>query len=262
MPLLDLVDTHCHLSGGGWPESPEVVWQRARGMGVTQAIVVGIDARNSEACLEFARANANTFATAGIHPNDSERATPEDFETIVKLSKNPEVVAIGETGLDFYRDSAEPKIQERALIWHAELALAVKKPIILHIRDAFPAVRSVLLPFIPRGLRGVVHCFGGARSDIHPFVDWGFSISFSGILTYPKAPEIREAAKQTPLDLLLIETDAPWLAPVPKRGQVNEPAFVAHTCAALAAVRSESVEMMASVTSRNARGLFALPAPG
>lgn len=251
-------DTHCHLTLGELAPEGAEAWARAIAAGVPFGLVVGIDAPTSRGVVEFVEGREGLFASVGLHPNDCVSAGPDEFRVIEELSLHPKVVAIGETGLDFYRDTSPREVQEASLRWHAELALRCNKPLVLHIREAYAATAAVLEPFIPRGLRAVLHCFGGNPEDLEPFVAWGFYVSISGIVTYPKADNVRAAAKLVPLDRLLIETDAPWLAPAPFRGKRNEPAYVVHTAAKLAEVRGLTPAAMAELTTANARRFFAL----
>jgi TatD DNase family protein len=255
----ELVDTHCHLLCGELAAHPEAAWERARAAGVAQAIVVGIDAQTSRACLEFAGRHAGLFATAGIHPNDTAAAGPGDLEEIERLSREPLVVAVGESGMDLYRDASSSKVQRASLEAHAEIALASGVPLVLHVRQAFVEVAEALAGYVPRGLKAVVHCFTGGPEDLEPFRSWGFRFSFSGIVTFPAAGRLRQALTEVPRELLLAETDAPWLAPEPHRGATNEPAFVADTVRCLAGIRGESYEATAALTTANARAFFRLP---
>jgi len=229
--------------------------------GVTQAVVVGIDADTSGEVVDFVGCRRGLFAAVGIHPNESGKATDAAFDRIARLARDERVVAVGESGIDLYWRDAAPECQVRWLERHAELSLACGKPLVLHLRDAFAEARAVLEPFARRGLRAVVHCFTGGPGDLHPFVGWGFLVSFSGILTYPKAAALRSAAALVPLEQCLVETDAPWLAPAPRRGDTNEPALVVHTARALAEARGVQLSEIASATTANARRFFSLPAP-
>ncbi len=253
-----LVDTHCHLLSGELRADSEGAYERARSTGVRTMVLVGIDLASSKEAVYFAEQHTGVYATVGVHPNDTQNATDHDFEALAALAHHPRVVALGETGLDFYRDSAPADLQERALQWHCEQGIRLGRPLVLHIRDAYPRIREVLGPFIPRGLRAVLHCFGGGPDDLHPFLEWGFYVSFSGIITYPKADNVRAAALACPLDRCLVETDSPWLAPMPKRGQRNEPAYVRHTAERLAQVKGVSPAELAAITTRNASEFFAL----
>lgn len=251
-----LFDTHCHLTLGELAADGSGAWQRARALGVTEALVVGIDAATSAVVLDFVRGHDGLYASVGIHPNDTAEATAADFAAIRKLAADPRVVAIGETGLDSYRSASTPEQQEQSLIWHAELALELDKPLVLHIREAHAHAARVLEPFIPRGLRAVLHCFGGNPEDLQPFVSWGFFVSFSGIITYPKGENVRAAARLVPLEQCMVETDAPWLAPVPYRGKPNEPAHVVHIARELARVKGVAEAQLFRATTDNAHRFF------
>lgn len=253
----DLYDTHCHLLHGEFAREPEAVWARAREAGVVEAVVIGITAASSTEIVDWVEGRDGLHAAVGIHPNEVAKAATGDWERIVGLAEHPEVVAIGESGLDLYWDEAPLELQEAFLDRHAELALAADLPLVLHLRDAYDRAAVRLEPWAERGLRAVVHCFGGRAEEIHPFVDWGWPISFSGILTYPKADNVREAARRTPLSQTFVETDAPWLTPAAHRGRTNEPAFVAATAEALAAVHGEPPARIAEITTANARAFFA-----
>jgi TatD DNase family protein len=255
-----LVDTHCHLLSGLLAPDAEGAWARARAAGVSRMVLVGIDAANSEAAQRFAASHDGVYATAGIHPNDTAAATGEDQARVEALLGQDRVVALGETGLDFYRKTSPPARQEELLEWHAELGLRHRLPLVLHIRDAFARVEEVLRPHAARGLQVVLHCFNGGPRELRPFLAWDAFVSFSGVLTYPTAGEVRGAASLCPRDRLLVETDAPWLAPVPHRGRRNEPAFVRHTAEHLALVRGESPSEVALATTSNAIRAFGLDA--
>lgn len=254
-----LIDTHCHLNVGELGEVADDAWARAQAAGVHRAVVIGIDAKSSAEVVAFAAARNGLFASVGIHPTDTSKAEPGDWERIVELASAPNVVALGESGLDLYWKDATLEDQVASLNRHAELAIERDLPLVLHIRDAYPKAREVLTPHAKNGLRGIIHCFAGQADDIHPFVSWGWAVSFSGILTYKKAPEIREAARRVPLEQCLVETDAPWLPPVPHRKKTNEPAFVVHTAQKLAEVKELPFEEVAAATTRNAERFFRLP---
>lgn len=253
-----LVDTHCHLNLGELARDPLGVFDRARAAGVEAVIVIGIDVETSVAAAELASGTEGIYAAVGIHPTATARAEPSDLERIEELLDSRRVVAIGESGLDLYWDDSPEAVQRQWLERHCELALRRDLPLVLHIRDAYPLAARVLEPFALRGLRGVVHCFGGQAAEVEPFLDWRWPISYSGILTYSKAENVRAAAERTPLAQCLVETDAPWLTPASQRGQTNEPAFVVHTAQRLAEVKAVSYEEIARVTTANARRVFAL----
>ena len=231
-----LVDTHVHLTFGALGEAPDRYWDSARRAGVLQAIVVGIDAATSLGVVEFAGRRTGLFCAVGIHPNECSAAAPDDLTTIQSLLGHEKVVAVGESGLDLYRTRSDLASQRASLDAQAKMALEAGLPLVLHLRDAFSEAPEALETWVLRGLRAVVHCFTGGPKDLQPFVDWGFMVSFSGILTYPKADALREAAALVPDKLLLLETDAPWLTPQRWRGRTNEPAFVVDTARELAKV--------------------------
>jgi len=253
-----LVDSHCHLTFGDLAPDADAVCERARRAGVETLLLVGIDVATSRDAAAYAAGRAGLYVVAGIHPNETARASDGDLDAIAALLDHPKVVAIGESGLDFYWDESPPAIQERWLESHAELALTRRMPLVLHLRDAYGRAAEILEPWAAKGLRAVVHSFGGATDEVLPFLDWGFFISFSGILTYTKAENVRGAARLTPLEQCLVETDAPWLTPAGERGKTNEPAFVVHTARRLAEVKGVSFGEIAEVTTANARRLLGL----
>jgi len=256
----EILDTHCHLTYGDLGDQANAAWERARAAGVCGAILIGIDAQTSAEVVAYVADTQDMWCTVGIHPNGTAKADQQDLVSIRELLDRPRVVAIGETGLDTYWDDAPIATQIRFLEAHAEMALAAGMPLVLHLRDAFDEARTTLEPFASRGLRAVVHCFTGGPADLEPFVDWGFMISFSGIVTYSGAKSLREAAALVPMAQCLVETDAPWLAPAPhKTSDLNEPAFIVHTVKKLAKARKQSFDEIATATTANARAFFGLP---
>jgi len=255
----ELIDTHCHLYLDPLGGEADRAWERARGAGVVQAVVPAVDAASVRGVAALASSRPELFAAVGIHPNETAAAAPGDFAEIERAALGPKVVAIGETGLDCYRDRAALDVQRASLERHAWLALERDLPLVLHVRRAFAPIAAALEPFARRGVRAVMHCFDGGPAEMQPFVEWGFYVSFSGILTYPRRDDLRAAAQEVPLDRLLVETDAPFLAPVPNRGRTNEPAFVLHTAARLAELRGMPFPALAAATTANARRLFRLP---
>lgn len=248
-------DTHCHL-GLDDQGSPEQEHARARTAGVTDLVLVGIDRASSAAARDLGRTLEGARWSAGLHPNDANRFEDE-WEAIAQLAREPDCVALGETGLDFYRDRSSRVDQERALHAHLDLAAELGLPVIFHCREAMPALLQLLAPRAP--IRGVMHCFSGTRDDALRATDLGLFVSFAAPLTYPKNALLREAAASVPEDRLLVETDAPFLPPQGKRGQRNEPAWLIETLRTLAAVRGWDMEQAALVTHRNATTLFSRP---
>lgn len=260
---MELFDTHCHLTYDALGEDPDGAWERALGVGVVGAVVVAIDAGSAPRVLEFVERHEGLHAALGVHPNSVAEARPGDVETLAELAGHPKVVAIGESGLDTYWDRAPIELQLEFLERHVALALERDLPLILHLRDTYPLAAEVLAPHAAAGLRGIIHCFAGAGYEADPFIEWGWPISFSGILTYPQAENVREAARRTPLAQCLVETDSPWLTPRGFGKRPNEPAFVVATAEKLAEIHGVSSEELARVTTENARRTFGLPAsPG
>lgn len=257
---MGLIDTHCHLTYGTLAEDPDGAWQRAREAGVDAAVVVAIDTATTPTVLDFVARYDELHATVGIHPNHVAEAQAGDMARVAEFARHPKVVAIGESGLDTYWDKAPLALQRDYLERHVELALELDVPLVLHLRDTYPLAAEILEPHAAAGLRGVIHCFAGAADEADPFIAWGWPISFSGILTYPKAENVRRAAERTPLEQCLVETDAPWLTPRGVGKRDNEPAFVAATAAVLAELKGVELELLAERTSANARTVFGLPA--
>ncbi len=268
MALPDLVDSHCHLTWDSFRPDFDAVLSRMRERGVAQAVIPATSVAVAHKALELARAHSNLFAAAGTHPND----VPDDFDAelaqLDALLGTGDFVGVGETGLDYYRDSTDPIAQRRAFEAHADLALKYALPIIVHIRDrdgvfrAYDDVADVIAS--KPGLTGVIHCFSGNAAYARRFVDLGFHVSFSGILTFKNGQALREAAKVVPLDRVLVETDAPFLVPEPNRGKIKrcEPAFVADTARILALTLERDEAEVRAATTANTRRLFRLTKPG
>jgi TatD DNase family protein len=233
------------------------------GVQTMMAIGTGSGPPDLEAGVALADRYPFFYATVGIHPHDAGKATPETFRRLEDLTKHPKVLAIGEIGLDYHYDFSPPEIQRDVFITQIELAKSCGKPIVIHTREAWDDTMRLLKEhWVPAGRPGIMHCFSGGPEEARQCLDMGFYLSFAGIVTFPKATAIREAAKVTPRERLLIETDAPYLAPVPNRGKRNEPAFIVETAKRLAALRGESFEELAAATTRNFQALCLLqPTP-
>ncbi len=259
--MVEWIDTHAHLDSEQFDADRPAVLARARSAGVVGVIAVGITARSSESCVRLAREHAGVFATVGIHPNDITEAGPGDWERVLELAAQPGVVGIGETGLDRYWDRTPFAVQEEWFARHLELGRARDLPVVIHCRDAEADVLRLLREAYDRHgpIRGVMHSFVGSAETARACLAMGLHLSFAGMLTYRKAENVREAAGLVQPDRVLVETDCPYLAPVPLRGKRNEPANVVHTAACLAGVYAISVEELARRTTRNARALFRLP---
>ncbi|MDA1259899.1 MAG: TatD family hydrolase [Planctomycetota bacterium] len=253
-----LYDTHCHLAWRAAEDPPVDQIARARAVGVEAIVCVAIDAATSVQARELARSMPETLrASVGLHPNDAgdADALTAHLARLEQLAAEGGFHAVGETGLDFYRDHSSPAVQERALEFQLDLARRYDLPVILHCRQAAARLLEVL-EASGGPLRGVMHCFSEGPETVDDFLALGLHVSFAGNLSYPKSESIREAARRVPDHRLLIETDAPFLAPQPRRGRPNEPAFVAFTLEALAAARAQPAAELAAATWRNACALF------
>jgi TatD DNase family protein len=256
-----LIDTHAHLDDSRFAGELPAVLARAAEAGVGRVLTIGIDRATSLAALKLARRfPAQLAAAVGIQPNHAAEAAEGDWEEIVRLAADPRVVAVGETGLDRYWDRAPFPLQEEFFARHLELARESGKPVVIHCREAeADTVRMLRAAFDRHGpVRGVMHSFSGDAETARACLALGLHLSFAGMITYKNADALRAVARDVPADRLLVETDSPYLAPVPVRGQRNEPAFVAHTAARLADVRGVSLAELAEHTTRNARALFDL----
>lgn len=237
-----LVDSHCHLDDEQFSGDREQVIERARAAGVGTLVVIG-----SEGAVRLAEQYPFIFATAGIHPHDAAKA---DLERIRDLLHRPRVLAAGEIGLDYHYDFSPRDVQRAVFAKQLGLAAEARKPIVIHTREAWDDTLRILREHgLPHG--GIMHCFTGGPEQASEALALGFHISFGGVLTFPKARMVRDAAALVPEDRLLVETDAPYLAPVPYRGRRNEPAFVLETARKLAEIRGVAPEHIAAVTAAN-----------
>lgn len=261
--LAMFIDSHCHIGPSNFgEETPEVV-QRARDAGLSHLIHIGAGGSLADCheAMELIDRYPEVFCTLGVHPHDVGEGfdATEVIAEIRRLAVHDKVVGVGETGLDFYYDHAPREAQCRALRQFLELAQELEMPVVFHVRDAyerfFPIIDEVGLP----EAGGVLHCFTGTLAEAEQGLERGLYVSLSGIVTFKKAGELPEVAKRVPGDRLLVETDCPYLAPVPKRGKRNEPAFVAHTAAKVAEFRGEPVDGLRAQTGANAARLFRLP---
>jgi TatD DNase family protein len=253
-----ITDSHAHLYWKSFDGDRAEVLARARAAGVERMVVVGTDLASSRAAFELCAGELGLFPTAGIHPHDAARAAPERGE-IEALCRRPECVAVGETGLDWFKEYSPRADQLESFLWHLELADRLGKPVVIHCRDAHADVVRCLAQF-PR-VTGVMHCYTMGPDELPPYLEHGLCISFSGVVTYPRNGANRAAAAAVPRERLLVETDCPYLAPEGFRGKRNEPARVVRVIEELARVRGESVTELAEATSANAARLFGLAGP-
>jgi TatD DNase family protein len=260
--LAGLVDAHCHLDYPPMSDDVAAALARARAAGVDQVVHVGCSLDRIAPALALAETHAEVFAAVGIHPHDAVDTDDAVLARLRELWAHPRVVAIGETGLDYHYDRSPRDRQRESLAQHAELAREVDAPLVLHIRDAHEDAWEVLARHPARtSAPGMVHCFTGDAAQARRWLDLGYCLSFSGIATFRNAETIREAARLCPSDRILLETDAPFLAPEPMRGRRNEPALVGFTCARLAQERGQTGPELAEIAARNTRALLALPPP-
>jgi len=254
---MELFDTHAHLDEESFKTDCNDVVRHAAESGVKTIITIGTTVASSRTSIELANSFPNVYAAVGIHPNYAAEVQPDDWQTIEQMIGEEKVVAIGETGLDLYWDYAPLDIQQDYFRRHIELSKQHSLPFIVHCRDAEKETVAELSQAAGSGkLKGVMHSFCGSRETAEICLEMGLYISFAGMLTYKKNDDLRALAATIPGDRLLVETDSPYLAPVPKRGKRNEPAFVAHTASCLAEARGESIEELAIRTTKNARRLF------
>jgi TatD DNase family protein len=253
-----LIDSHCHLDLPEFDRDRDEVLDRARQAGLVHMITIGIDPATSERAIDLARTHPDVSATVGHHPHDAERLSDQDLDRLKTLAQNPEVKAFGEIGLDFYRNLSPADVQRKRFDDLIGLGLELSLPLVIHERDAHQECYDRLASFHAGRNGGVIHCFSGDAGWAAKFLDLGFHISLPGTVTFKKAHDAHQVARMVPLDRLLIETDAPFLAPVPRRGKRNEPAYVAYTAAEIASLRKMDVDDLAESTTANARRLFGL----
>lgn len=253
-----LADSHCHLNYEGVAERQGEVLARARERGVTAMLNIATREREWDAVLATAEAQPDVWASVGIHPHEADQHPHIDAARLVERARHPRVVGIGESGLDYHYDHSDRGRQQASFRAHIAACRETRLPLIVHTRAAEEDTLAILTDEMEKGaFPGVIHCFTASGGFADRALELGFSISISGIVTFKNARDIQETAARLPIDRLLIETDAPFLAPVPHRGKPGEPAFVADTCAFLAHLRGEAPEMLAERTAGNFHALFA-----
>jgi len=257
---MGLIDTHAHLTDAALAADLPAVLHRARAAGVEAIIAVGSDAADSARALDLARTQADVFATAGTHPHQAGRVAEEDWTRLEELLQLPEVVACGEIGLDYHYDFADRADQRAVFARQLELAAPLGKPLVIHCREALDDTVGLMTDVGWRDRPAVFHCFSGGPEEAEVIAGHGWRLSFTGLVTYKSAGPAREVARRYPADLLMIETDSPYLAPVPLRGRFpNEPANLPHTARFLAELRGVAVEELIEQTTANARAFFGIP---
>lgn len=259
---MSLVDTHCHLDFDSFDADRDAVVARAAAAGVTRIVIPAVDLTNCDAVLALADRYPGVYAAVGVHPNSTAGWRSRDLGALRRLAAHPKVVAIGEIGLDYYWDKSPHLTQQAAFGAQLELAAELNLPVIVHNRDATADTLTLLRlsPLAGRPRPGVLHSFSADADAARAALELGFWIGFTGPITYKTADALRAVAATVPLDRILIETDAPFLAPQPQRGQRNEPAFVTAVADRLAALHTLPTAVFAAQTTRNAEALFGLPA--
>ena len=261
---MQIIDSHAHLEVAQFDEDRAAMLERARAAGVETLLAIGSGtspAERIDAAIPFAEQHGWVYATVGIHPHDAAVATEEHFARLDKLARHPRVIGWGEMGLDYFYDHSPRDVQQQVFRRQLGQASAAKLPVIIHCRDAWDDCLAILdEDWRPTGLGGIFHCFTGTLEEARRGLDMGFLISFAGNVTYPKNQNLRDVAREIPLEKLLTETDSPFLAPQGRRGKRNEPAFVVEVAKALGNVRNLATEEVAAKTAANFRQLFRLDA--
>ena len=255
-----LIDSHAHLEMKEFDRDREEVIKRAMQAGVDFIVSVGTNLALSKKAVALAEKHENIYATVGVHPHDVAKTDKSTYEVLKELAHKPKVVAYGEIGLDFFRNISPQEKQIELFGRQLELAKELQLPVIIHDRDAHEqTLRMVSNSSV---CRGVFHCFSGDYDMAKQCIDLGFYISVPGVVTYDKAKTIQDVARRVPLSSLLLETDAPYLAPIPQRGKRNEPSFIIHTAKKVAELKGLSLEEVAQITTQNAKSLFHIETSG
>lgn len=255
---MNLVDSHCHLNYEGLAERQDEVLANARARGVTGFLNISTRQSEWDDVISAAERNPDVWATVGVHPHEADSHPDLGASALVDAASHPDVIAIGECGLDYYYDKSDRAAQRERFQAHIEAARASSLPLVVHTREAEEDTASILEAAVREGgVTGVLHCFTGSAELARKGLDLGFFVSLSGIVTFKNARDLQEIAKWVPLDRLLVETDSPFLAPVPHRGKTCEPAFVADTAAFVAGLRETEPDALAEATTANFFRLFA-----
>lgn len=257
-----MIDSHCHLDDEQFDSDRSQTIERAIEAGVELMLSIGTGdgPPDLEAAVRLADEFEPVYATVGVHPHNAAKAGERTFDDLRALLSHPKVIALGEIGLDYHYNFSPRERQRDIFIEQMKIAREARIPIVIHTREAWEDTFALLREhWTPAGLSGIMHCFTGGPEEARTALDLGFCLSFGGVVTFPKALDNQEAARQTPLDRLLVETDSPYLAPVPYRGKRNEPAFVIHTARKVAELRRISIQELEATTSDNFRRLFLQP---
>ena len=258
---LSLIDSHAHLDASDFDPDRNEMLQRARAAGVSAILAIACDINALDASAALAAQHDWIYAAAGVHPHEAKLATQAHYETLKRLTEHPKFLAWGEIGLDYHYDHSPRDVQQRVFVEQLELARAARRPVIIHCREAWPdCLRLLDENWRSSGFGGILHCFSGTLGEAQQGIDMGFLVSFAANVTYPKAQNLRDVARDLPLESLLIETDSPFLAPQPLRGKRNEPAHVAEVAKTLGPVRNLPPAEFAMATTDNFRRFFRLAA--
>jgi len=257
-----LFDTHTHVNADQFEGEEDAVLARAKEAGVSKMIVVGFDAKTIKRAMKLVETHDFLYAAVGWHPVDAIDMTDDDLNWIEELASHPKVVAIGETGLDYYWDKSAKDVQKKVFRQQIQLAKKVKLPLIIHNREATDDVIEILKQEGADEIGGVMHCFSGTLEQAKTCIDLNFYISFAGPVTFKNAKPLQEVAREVPLERMLIETDCPYLAPHPFRGKRNEPAYVRYVAQQIAQLKNKSFEEIAAITFENASQLFQISEEG
>ena len=252
-----MIDSHCHLYIKNSPEQQHLLIKEAVADGISKIINIGIDIETSKLSVDLAEKYDSLYCTVGIHPHDANKLNPHSIEKLRQLAAHKKVVAIGETGLDFYRNLSPKALQYEAFEKQLELAIEFKKPIVIHSRESLKETIEVVEKFAADLIGGVFHCFPGDADDAERVIELGFAVSFGGVITFKNAA-MAEAASQVPLDKIILETDSPYLTPVPFRGKPNRPAYVKYVYEKLAELRELPAAEIEKTIDRNCIKLFKL----
>ena len=258
----ELIDTHCHLDMESFAADLDAVIQSAAEHGVRRIVTIGIDEASSRRAVAIADHYASIYATIGFHPHDAREATVDALDRVAALASRPSVVAYGEIGLDYVKQYAPPEVQRRAFADQLSLARDLALPVVIHDREAHADCLDLLHKAGPLPRGGVMHCFSGDSRLAREVIDLGLLVSIPGVVTFNNAADLREVVRATDLDHLLLETDGPFLAPVPRRGKRNEPKLLLYTAQVVADLKQVSLAEVARATTANAVRLFRLPAEG
>jgi TatD DNase family protein len=258
--LPELIDTHCHLNYDYAPKQTEDLVREAHEAGVSHLITIGVDPKTLSETIAISERFENVYHTVGFHPHEAATVLDEDLVTLEACAAHPKCRAIGEIGLDYHYDHSPRDVQKKRLDDQLKIAARVKLPIVIHSRDGEDDLLQALTAYAqglaPGAIPGVIHCFTGTKAFGQACLDLGFYISFSGILTFKKVDDLRECAQEFPLERLLVETDSPYLAPIPNRGKKCEPSMVRLTAMKLAEIKGLTFEEVARATTANARRIF------